>query len=53
MGKIFGTVFAIVLVSATLELSHEPRHEISSNVVHVCATSKASDQHAHTTQSIG
>ena len=27
-------------------LFHEPRHEISNNVV--CATSKASDQPAHT-----
>ena len=26
----------------------EPRHEISNNVVHVCATSKGSDQPAHT-----
>ena len=27
---------------------YEPVHEISNNVVHVCATSKASDQPAHT-----
>ena len=27
---------------------NEPVHEISNNVVHVCATSKASDQPAHT-----
>ena len=27
---------------------YEPRHEISNNVVHVCATSKGSDQPAHT-----
>ena len=26
----------------------EPRHEIINNVVHVCATSKASDQPTHT-----
>ena len=26
----------------------EPRQDISNNVVHVCATSKASDQPAHT-----
>ena len=28
--------------------TYEPVHEISNNVVHVCATSKASDQPAHT-----
>ena len=27
---------------------YEPRHEISISVVHVCATSKGSDQPAHT-----
>ena len=30
------------------ESAFEPRHEISNNVVHVCATGKASDQPAHT-----
>ena len=30
----------------TMGATIEPRHEISNNVV--CATSKASDQHAHT-----
>ena len=29
-----------------MELIYEPRHEVSNNVV--CATSKASDQPAHT-----
>ena len=34
------------IVRDTLELIYEPRHEISNNVV--CATSKGSDQPAHT-----
>ena len=40
--------YALVLVELKLEenSTYEPRHEISNNVV--CATSKASDQPAHT-----
>ena len=40
--------YALVLVELKLEKNstYEPRHEISNNVV--CATSKASDQPAHT-----
>ena len=42
-----------LLVSPTCNrrLAHniiEPVHEISNNLVHVCATNKASDQPAHT-----
>ena len=31
----------------SLYASNEPRHEISNNVVHVCTTSKGSDQPVH------
>ena len=42
----FGNKYVINLVY--LAWIYEPRHEISNNVVHVCANSKASNQPAHT-----
>ena len=35
-----------ILLKSKINISYEPLHEISNNVV--CATSKASDQPAHT-----
>ena len=45
-GEIRKIIFSYTLLSEDLNTVFEPRHEISNNVV--CATSKASDQPAHT-----
>ena len=39
--------FGECLTPSKSKMINEPRHEISNNVVHVCATSKASDELTH------
>ena len=46
MAAIFSVFVIFVLVFLSKAYKNEPVHEISNNVV--CATSKASDQPAHT-----
>ena len=41
-----GTTLSVMLVRCSFNVRNEPVHEISNNVV--CATSKTSDQPAHT-----
>ena len=44
--KIFTILRPKIVINLTFDIINEPVHEISNNVV--CATSKASDQPAHT-----
>ena len=44
---LLANVNACITILVVGPLTNELRHEIFSNVVHVCATSKALDQPAH------
>ena len=50
LSDLIGIQFATkrMAISSVKRSKYEPQHEISYNVVNVCATSKGSDQPAHT-----